>query len=139
MSRFTYSAPGWFRMVGILIATRDRSRFEELIRPWITDHDLGERYRLDADEDTMLEVLAENVRQLKSHPVAKLDYTEEGFLRVRDLVLQAISDRRHGDPRRWNHLALLTPDEWMAMLQGLAAETDPLTPPAAYRASQGHH
>lgn len=138
MSRFTYNTLGWFRAILILIATRDWARFTERALPRITDHYLGESYQLDADEDTMLLVLAENVRQLKSHPVARLDWTDEKTFEFRDLVLQAISDRRHGDPRRWDYLALLTPDEWMAMLQGLAAEPDPLTPPAASRASQGH-
>lgn len=104
-SRFTYEAPGLWRMLWELLYADWRER----CRPWITDHARGTRFRLTAEEDAMMAAVAERIHAATDRAglsiwQARKFWTPARIDAVRDHALKAISDRRHGDDSGWNAL-----------------------------------
>lgn len=124
-ARFDYEAPGLLRLA---VCVLRRGDLRECSRASIIDHGRGERYTLKDDEEMMLDALRENIFAICGNPLDRLDWSPEKTAAARDDVLEAIAERRHGDPRRWEILAAWSGEEWLAWLRSL-------TPPGACRAS----
>ncbi len=120
-SRFSYEAPGLLRFAWYAIF-RD---WEERVRAWVTDHKRGERFQLSEDEELMMAVLADNMdaaADLANVSFWKLNrfWTPEKIDLVRDRVLAAISNQRHGDPKEWDRFKAMTPEEWIDWVRAIA-------------------
>ena len=122
-SRFTYDTPGILRRLWYLM---QRDGLEK-IRAWVIDNERGERFQLSEQEEIMMTVLWENINtlcQLDRVPLLKSNevWPATRIDQVRDAVLSAISDRRHGNPGVWNRFEKMQPQEWLDWLRERSEE-----------------
>jgi len=117
-SRFSYRAPR--RTKALWDYAFHRDDWEERCCPIITDKQLHEEYKLTLEEDLMLTVLSENIKEVDEtvkrigllYRFLSKPHRYFAVLALRDEILSAISDVRHGNSSEWDRFKGMTSLEW---------------------------
>ena len=118
--RFSYLTPSVFQSLWAVV--RYRSDWKAQCPIWVIDNDLREKFRLNDDEEALMETAAESMylvarRDRVAHLRMRSFWPDEKMLALREHILTAISDRRRGDPREWDRLSAMDTRQWIDWVQ----------------------